>query len=927
MQKLRTTGIAASVLLAANLAFAGQHMEKKSGTAPSRFSASQVDIPYKKHILSNGLTLLVHEDRKAPIVAVNVWYHVGSKNEPDGRSGFAHLFEHLMFNGSENFDKDYFQALERVGATDLNGTTNEDRTNYFQNVPSSALDMTLWLESDRMGHLLGAINQAKLDEQRGVVQNEKRQFDNEPYSISEELITKAVWPAHHPYSHTVIGSMDDLNAAALADVTDFFKNYYGAANAVVVLAGDIDFETAKQKVEKYFGDIAAGPPVAKFEQWVAKREGSQRQTAHDRVPQARLYKVWNAPGIGTAEHDYLSLLTRILSNDKASRLYKRLVYDEQIATSMNVFMDTREIASLFTIMATARPGDDLEKVEASVNNELQKLLARGVTASELEKAKAHYISGFIRGIERIGGFGGKSDILAQSEVYLGSPDAYRRSLERVEKATVADINAVAKKYLADGDYSLEILPFPNYQSAASQAEIRKTMPEPAEMAAPVFPKYETATLANGMKLIVAQRSSVPVVNLNLLFDAGYASDQTALPGTASLALNMLDEGTTTRNAIRISEDLTRLGATLGTGSNLDLSSVSLSTVKASLDESLTLFADVILNPAFPESDLLRLQRQQIAAIQREKAQPVQMALRVFPRLIYGEGHAYSNPYSGSGTEQSVAKLTRADLQKFHQTWLKPNNATMVVVGDTTMSEIRPKLEALFASWKRGDVPQKNLGTAQAASKSVVYLIDKPGAVQTVILTGVIAPPKANPNEIAIETMNTVLGGAFISRLNLNLREDKHWSYGAGSFLPDARGQRMFIAYAPVQSDKTKESIVEVRRELQQITKDRVVTADELAMAKSNLTLALPGLWETSTAVGSSLADIVRFNLPPDYYDTYAGKVKTMTLNDMNQAAQTVVRADNLTWVIVGDRSKIEAGVRELNLGELRLIDADGNSLK
>ncbi|HEV7238030.1 MAG TPA: pitrilysin family protein [Thermoanaerobaculia bacterium] len=894
--------------------------------APKPAPVPQIDIPYTKFVLKNGLTVLHHEDRKAPIVAVNLWYHVGSKNEPQGRSGFAHLFEHLMFNGSENFNQDYFKALERVGATDLNGTTNEDRTNYFQNVPKSALDMVLWLESDRMGHLLGSVDQAKLDEQRGVVQNEKRQYDNEPYSISEELITKAVWPANHPYSHTVIGSMDDLNAAKLDDVKEWFKTYYGPSNAVIVIAGDIDAESAKQKAEHYFGDIPPGPPVAHFDQWIAKRTGSQRQVAQDRVPQARVYRVWNIPGYGTADAAYMNLVSQILVGDKASRLYKRLVYDDQIATNVASYIDSREIASLFVIEATARPGDDLTKVNAAIDEELQKLLASGPTQDELDRIRTRYFSNFVRGAERIGGFGGKSDILAQSAVYGGSGDAYKKTLEYVAKSTSGDVHRAAKQWLSDGEYALDILPFPQFAAAAAGAD-RKKLPEPSESPAPSFPKLARATLANGMNVIVAERHTVPVVNFNLHLDAGFAADQFAQPGTAALAMNMVDEGTKTRDALTISKDLSRLGATLTSGSNLDSSLVNLSVLKPNLDEALNLYSDVILNPGFPQADFDRLKQQQLAAIQREKAQPIQMAIRVFPGLLYGAGHAYGNPLTGSGTQESVSKLTRADMEKFHQTWFKPNNATLVVVGDTTLAEIQPKLEKLFANWKRGDVPQKNIGTVAVAQKPAVYIIDKPGAAQSVILTGVIAPPKSNPQEIAIETMNTILGGAFISRLNMNLREDKHWSYGASSLLPASRGQRMFIAFAPVQTDKTKESMVEVAKELKDVTKDRLITADELAMAKSNLTLALPGSWETANAVGNAIGDMVRFNLPVDYYETYAGKVKSTTLNDMNQAAMEVVRPDNLIWVIVGDRSKIEKGIRELGYGEIRFMDADGKPVE
>jgi zinc protease len=895
-------------------------------TRSTAATVPQFDIPYEKFVLPNGLTVIVHEDHKAPIVAVNVWYHVGSKNEKPGKTGFAHLFEHLMFNGSEHFNNDYFQALERIGATDLNGTTNEDRTNYFQNVPVSALDTVLWLESDRMGHLLGAINKERLDEQRGVVQNEKRQGENEPYSISDELITKAVFPASHPYSHTVIGSMEDLDAASLDDVKEWFKNSYGPGNAVVVIAGDIDAKTARAKVEKYFGEIPPGPPVAHFEKWVAPRTGEQRQIAQDRVPQARLYKVWNVPGLGTADNDYLTLLSDVLVSDKASRLYKRLVYDEQIATDVGAFMDQREIGSLFIVQVTAKPSGDLAKVEKAVNEEMQKVMATAPAQDELERVRTQIFAQFVRGAERIGGFGGKSDILARSQVFGGSPDSYKQSLTRMGAATTTDLQAAGKRWLSDGVYTLQIVPYPNAQASQTAAD-RSQMPMPGEGPEPKFPATQRGKLSNGLEVIVAERHGVPVVNMNLLVDAGFAADQFAQPGTASLAMNMLDEGTKTKNSIEISKELASLGASLGAGSNLDTSTVALSTLKSTLDRALNLFSDVILNPAFPQSDFDRLQKLQIAGIQREKSQPVQMGLRVFPKLLYGPGHAYGNPYTGSGTEESVAKLTRADLIKFHETWFKPNNATLVVVGDTTLAEMQPKLEALFAGWKSGQVPSKNIATVEQKAKPVVYLVDKPGAIQSVILAGVLAPPKSNPDEIAIESMNTVLGGAFISRLNMNLRENKHWSYGAGSFIPGARGQRIYLVYAPVQTDKTKESVTEIVGELRGILKDKLVTADELAMAKSNLTQTLPGQWETNASVADSIGEIVQFKLTPDYYSTYAGKVKALSVSNLNAAALQVVKPDSLVWVIVGDREKIEKGIRELGLGEVQVIDADGNPVK
>jgi zinc protease len=881
-----------------------------------------LDIPFKKFVLKNGLTLVVHEDHKSPIVCVNVWYHVGSKNEKPGKTGFAHLFEHLMFNGSEHFDDDYFKAMEKVGATELNGTTSEDRTNYFENAPKDALDFILWMESDRMGHLLGAINQAKLDEQRGVVQNEKRQGENQPYGIAEELLVKNTYPAGHPYSWTVIGSMEDLNAASLDDVKEWFRTYYGAANATVVVAGDVNTEEVLKKVEKYFGDIPSGPPVTHQSEWIAKRTGEHRQVAQDRVPQARIYKVWNIPELGAADGDYLNLVSDVLASGKSSRLYKRLVYDDQIASAVHASVDQREIGGQFMITATARPGESLAKVEKAIDEELARLLEKGPTSEELERIKTQNLSGFIRGVERIGGFGGKSDILAMNAVFLGDPGAYKTSLNRIREATTRQLHDAAKRWLSDGVYLLEIHPFPEYATVKSDVD-RSKLPTPEMKPEVKFPKLQHATLSNGLKVLLAERKTIPVVNLTLLVDAGYASDQVASPGTAKLAMNMLDEGTKSRTSLQISDELDRLGANLNSGSDLDMSHVSLSALKANLDPSLDIFADIILHPTFPEADFKRLQKQQQDAIKREKSEPNTMALRVLPRLLYGPDNAYSMPFTGSGTEESVAKLTRADTEKFHKTWFKPNNATLIVVGDTTLAEITPKLEKLFKNWERGDVPKKNIGPVKEPEKSVVYLIDRPGSIQSAIFSGVVAPPKANPNEVPIEVMNDILGGTFTSRLNMNLREDKHWSYGVHSVLVDARGPRPYFVIAPVQTDKTREALSEIHKELADVVGSKPITEQELARTQKERTLTLSGAWETAGALGGAIAKIVRFDLPENYYETYPAKVLALNVAEVEAAAREVVHPNRRVWVVVGDRAKIEPAIRELGLGEVRLINADG----
>jgi zinc protease len=887
--------------------------------------SANVDIPYQKFVLDNGLTVIVHEDHKAPIVAINTWYHVGSKNEKLGKTGFAHLFEHLMFGGSEHAPGRYIDAMEKIGATDLNGTTNNDRTNYFENVPTSAVDYTLWMESDRMGFLLGSLDQKTLDLQRGVVQNEKRQGENQPYAVSRQLITQNTYPAGHPYSWTVIGDMGDLNAASMDDVKEWFRTYYGPSNVVIVLAGDIDVKTAREKVEKYFGNIPAGPPVAHQEVWVAKMTGSHREIVQDRVPQARVYKVWNIPQYGSADGDYLDLVSDVLSVGKTSRFYKRLVYDDQIATNANAFVPLNEIAGQFYVQATAKPGGDLAQVEKELDEELARFLKEGPTAEELARVKAQYEANFIRGIERIGGFGGKSDRLAQSQAFRGSPDAYKISLKRVQEATAEDLKAAANRWLSDGVFILEVQPFPTYKTAATGAD-RSKAPDTGTPPELKLPKLQRATLKNGLKVILAERHEVPLVSFWLDIDAGYAADQFASPGTASMTAALLNGGTKTRTALQISDEQALLGAQLNAYANLDLSVVQLSSLKSKLDSSLDLFADIILNPVFPESDFKRQKNQQIAAIQREQVTPIQMGLRVFPGLLYGPGHAYGNPLTGSGTPASVDKMTREDLEKFHQTWFKPNHATLVIAGDTSLSEVTPKLEKLFANWKPGQTPEKNVKNVQMPSKSIVYMLDKPGALQSIIIVGSIAPPTANPSEIAIQAMNDGLGGAFFSRINSNLREDKHWSYGTRTLLWGARAQRPWITFAPVQTDKTRESLVELNKELRGVVGDRPLTQAELTAIQDSETLSLPGSRETQDEVGASMNDLVQYGLPDDYYETMAGKIRALKTTDLASAAKTIVHPDNLIWVVVGDRSKIEAGVKELNLGELKFLGPDGKPL-
>ncbi|MET0292836.1 MAG: pitrilysin family protein [Steroidobacteraceae bacterium] len=894
--------------------------------APASSAFPDVDIPYQRFVLANGLTLIVHEDHKAPIVAVNTYYHVGSKDEKPGRTGFAHLFEHLMFNGSENYNDEYFRALQTAGATKINGTTWMDRTNYFQNVQPGALDLALWMESDRMGHLLGVIDQAKLDEQRGVVQNEKRQGLNRPYGKVGENIALNTYPAGHPYSWTTIGSMEDLNAASLDDVKEWFRTWYGAGNVVLTIAGDVSAQDVKAKVEKYYGDIPGGPVLQRPEAWIAKMTGEKRGSMQDNVPQVRIVKTWNIPGYRTHDSAVLDIASSVLGGGKNSRLFKRLVYTDQIATSVSASISNFELGGQFEIEANVKPGGDPAAVEKALDEELARFLRDGPTAAELELVKVTAYAGFVRAAERVDGFGGKSTILAEGEVYAGRADFYKQQMAWYRATTPAEVQKVSKAWLSDGVYVLTISPTPEYKVAANGVD-RSKPPVPGAAPSLKLPPMQRTTLSNGLKVVLVERHETPVVNLRLMFEGGSGADLSARPGTMSMMMNMLDEGTKTRSALQISEQSERIGAQIGAGAGLDSADVSMNALAARLPESLDLYADVLLNPSFPASELPRLKQQLSASIRQAKSDPSGIAGRLAPRLVYGDDHPYS--VASRVTEEDIAAMDSAGLAAFYKQWLRPDIATLLIVGDTTLAQVKPLLEQRLGGWKAPASASPKLASAavQKPTKPRVFLVNRTGAEQSIILGLQPGPVRSDPDFIALRAANTVLGGGFLSRINMNLREDKHWSYGAQSFVRENKGPGLFGVQAGVQTDKTAESIVEIRKELTDIVGTRKPTDKEILEAKNALTLTLPGNNETVSEVLGSYANVLLFGLPDSYWNDFVGKVTAMQPADFATAATKLIDQTATTWLVVGDLSKIEEKIRALNLGEVKVLDADGKVIR
>ncbi|MCW0464253.1 M16 family metallopeptidase [Xanthomonas sacchari] len=916
-------------------------------TAARPVAAASVDIAYEQFTLPNGLRVVVHTDRKAPIVAVNLWYHVGAKDEPAGRTGFAHLFEHLMFQGSENHHGEFFEPFKQVGVTDQNGTTNSDRTNYFENVPTTALDMALWMESDRMGHLLGAIDQAALDEQRGVVQNEKRQGENQPYGQAWSRLSRALYPAGHPYHHTVIGSMNDLNAASLADVKQWFRTWYGPNNAVLVLAGDIDVATAKEKVTRYFGDIPAGPSMAQPKVDVAQRSQSTRETMTDKVPQTRIYRVWNVAQTSTEDVDRLQLLAQVLGGATSSRLDRRLVHQDKLVDMVSASVWPSQLGSGFGIIAMVKQGVDPARVEAAIDEELRRLLDKGPDKAELARAKTAFRAGFIRGVERIGGFGGKADVLAECAVYTGDPGCFRTSLATIAETRPRDLTAVGRKWLGKGDYTLLVQPGervaqaeeptvqpaplnpppvdPKYRTLPSVVDRSAGPPKTTQFPKLTFPTLQRATLKNGTTVILAERHEVPVVQFSYEFQGGYSADQGRKPGTANFTMGMLDDGAGERDALAFADAAEALGASLAAGAALDGSNAYLSALKENLAPSLALYADMLRRPRFAPNEIERVRASWIASIRQEKAQPNGVAMRVLPPLLYGVGHPYAMPFSGIGTEAAIAALQREDLVDFHRDWVRPEHATLIVVGDTTLAEIVPLLDAQFGDWKgEGTAPSVPVPARVARpAKPRVYLIDQPGAVQANLFASELVPPTTDPAAVRFDIANGVIGGDFTSRLNMNLRENKHWSYGARSGAASALGQRPWTASAPVQIDKTAPALQEMYKEISAFASGKAPpTAEEVARIRNIQTLSLPGAYETASAVMGAIGGIVRYGRPDDYVFKRKAEIEAMTPAQVREAA-SMLDPNTLTWVVVGDLKQIEAPVRALKLGEVTVIDADG----
>lgn len=880
---------------------------------------AEIGIAAERHVLPNGLTLVVHEDHDAPAVAVCLWYHVGSKDEGPGQTGFAHLVEHLMFQGSQGSPGDYFGMLEELGAIDVNATADRDRTAFFQTVPANALDLVLWLEADRMASFPAVLDRERIDEQVRVIANEKRHQETRPFGSIPALLAQGSYPADHPYSRPTLGPLDDLSSASVEDVGAWYRAHYGAANATLVVAGDVEPDAIRRKVEKWFGGLPAGPTVRRHERWIAPAAEERRESSWGAWPATRVYKVWNVPERGTPAADHLAVAAEVLG----SRL-QRLV-DEGLAVDADATFYPGEIGSQLIVHATARSGIDLARVEEALDHELETLAREGPSGRELLRIDGQRLGDLLRRIDSVGCGDGKGALLAESSVFGGGLDAWEVSLRRALDATPQRVQQAVAEWLSGRAYVLEAHPRP-----ASVAAGPAAVPDgPPPVGPPLLPDIDVRTraLANGLRLVVAERPGSPLTELRVVVELEPGGGTGAAAGLPDLLLHMLWLSTAERSDDENAAALLLLGAQAEVRSSLDALEISLSVPPGGAEEALALLAGLVRKPSYPTARLESFKHRVLARIRREESSPPDLAMRLMPVLLYGPGHPYAAPFSGSGTAASVSAISSHDLVRAHRAWFQPGRTTLVAVGDTRLERLLPHVERLFSDWQEGPTPGGDEVAAARPAAPGIYLVDVPGAPQSTIMAGQSAPARTTPRGDAVEILSTVLAGTPGGRLPGVLRHEKGWAYGVYSILLEARGPRPLMLYSQVQTDATGPALAAMARELEAIVGPRPITATELTRAQRLLTFALPARLEKRDEVAEVLARQARLGLPDDDYRTSADRIGSLGIEEVRAAVRDVLRPEELIWLVIGDRAVVEPQLLGLGLGTLRHLAPDGSPIE
>jgi zinc protease len=883
-------------------------------------------LQFDKVVLPNGLQVILHADKKLPLVHVNLWYHVGSKNEDVGKTGFAHLFEHLMLQGSKNAREDFFTLMARAGAKggrDSNGTTNPDRTNYFSTAPSGSLEYLLWVHSDLLATLLDGLTQAKLDNQRLVVRNERRQnFENRPYGRWYPTVAENLFPAGHPYSWPTIGMHEDLQSASLDDVKAFFRRYYAPNNLSLVVSGDFDPAEAKRLVEKYFGSLPPGPPLVRPQRWLPRLDGEKVVTVEDHVPATRVYMAWPAPELASADAPALGLAASILSDGLSSRLQKTLVHDKKLCTDVASWHDAMEISGMFVVMATARSGASLPEIERVIDEELARLGKSGPQAAELERARTRVLTQVTSRLQDIGAFGGVSDVLNSYNTFYGDPGKLEWDLRRWLAVTPSSLRGAVGHWLATPN-RVVVRFRPDTASRPSVAALDRSH-APALGADTPFqvPPVASAKLSNGLELYVVERHDLPLVSMSLVSRAGSIYDPRGKEGLADLAADAMELGTATRSALAVADALGALGTRLRTDTTIESSSQTLEVQSSRLPAAMALLADVARNASYPAEEVERERKRQSDRIEQAEQDPQRLAQRLRARLAFGKDHPYGRP--AEGYRRTVGTIAADDVRAFHRAHWKPNGMALVLVGDVTLAEAKALAQKELGSWTGAMPPAPSIPPPSPGDRGRIVIADRPDAAQTWVAQLYSAPTARGDDYYAWQLASEILGGNASGRLYANLRQDKGYSYWIPSVTTVLSRGMAWLATGGVQTDKTRESVVELIKELKGIAGARPIASKELEDARLGRIRNYAAGFGTNEDVVWQVANIWSRRWAMEELQREPLELAKAALADVQAAARRYAVPAESTLLLIGDRSKIEDGVRALHAGDVVVVDAEGN---
>jgi len=882
----------------------------------------KLNFPIETYRLKNGLTVFLLEDHTLPIVAVDVNYNVGSKNEVRGKTGFAHLFEHIMFQGSKHFNDDYFKALQDIGG-EVNGATNQDRTRYYEIVPSNYLERALWLESDRMGYLLDALTEERLKNQISVVINEYRQnYENRPYGMVYFELLKAIYPPNHPYSWPTIGYPEDIQSATLNDVIEFFKTYYAVNNATIAIVGDIDKEETKRLVEKYFGSFKPAKPVRFISRWSPRLTENKRIVMKDRVNLPKIYIVFPTTGVFEKYDAELDIIAKVLGENENSRLYKSLVKNKRLASDVSAFQSSSQIAGYFSISATLYPDKDINEAKEAIIKEVEGIIKEGITKSELEQAKNYFKADFIRSLKRIGGFGGIADRLNFYYQMTGNPDMFQYDLDRYISATLKSVKEAANEYLIRPYAEIIVLPEGNLTSLNIDFD-RSRMPEEKKEKDFEFQSVMKKNTSFGSELYIMPYKKLPLSKLTILIPAGAYLDKNR-PGIANFTASMLTTGTKRYTAEEIQSLLDMLGSTLDSYAEPDYTVITTSFLNENAEKTIELVADILTNPSFKQEEIEILRSRlsnNLLSLQD------QMSFIANASLVkqYFANHPYG--HLSIGDMEFIKSVNRKEVVDFYKTYYSLEGSKIIYTGGLKESEIENLLMKYLSGWKGNSKSKVDLPGQPVPPEGLkIYFVDRPLSTQSFITFAFNGIMKTDPDYESGYITNTIFGGYFLSRLNMRLREEKGFTYGARSGFRLYKNASIWLATTSVQADSTIDTIKEIMNVINEMKRPDSLKEDEINKAKGYAVKKFPIDYETIDSIHSKVTEIAEYDLPLDSITKEYKKLKGISKEDIVKIINRYFNTDNITIIVVGDKKRVFEGLKNISKDVIEL-DRLGNRLR